>query len=369
MRLQGSFESHPRYGRQFRVESCEILKPAGLTALERYLSSGQIKGVGPALAHRITEHFGEELFAVLDHQPHRLREVRGIGAAIVRQITAVWQDQSGLRELMVFLRGHGMPAHYARRIHKLYGVRSLGSDPQRPLPAGAHRPRNRLSAPPTRSPSSSVSRAIQSSARAAPFFTCWSGWPRTATCAPRSATWKTSFAPRLDMDPDLAQQAVAELAEGREIILEGSGPDAVAYLRRLHEAETNVAKRLRELSRGRAMADHAIEQAIAGADKVNPFPLSVEQKIRPQMRAQKQGGGHHGWAWHGQDHPAALDADGAGSAWVSGPRLAAPTGRAARRLADATGREAKTIHRILEYSPGHGPVYPRSALSARAPGS
>src|SRR5579885_2149470 len=85
VRLQGSFETHPRYGRQFRVESCEVLKPAGLTALERYLSSGQIKGVGPALARRITGHFADELCTILVHAPHRMRDMHGIEAALLPQ--------------------------------------------------------------------------------------------------------------------------------------------------------------------------------------------------------------------------------------------------------------------------------------------
>ena len=364
MRLQGSFESHPRYGRQFRVESCEILKPAGLTALERYLSSGQIKGVGPALAHRITEHFGEELFAVLDQQPHRLREVNGVGPVIVRQITAVWQDQSGLRELMVFLRGHGMPAHYARRIHKLYGLRSLEvirSDPYllaRTVHGIGFRTADTV-AEQLGIPRNSIQRA-----RGAILYLLERMAEDGHVRAPLGYL-ENQFRAALDMDPELAQQAVAELAEGREIILEGSGPEAVTYLGRLHQAETSVAKRLRELTRGRAMADHAIERAIAGADKVNPFPLSAEQKFALSCALKGKVAVITGGPGTGKTtllHSLLMALDRLGIR----PTLAAPTGRAARRLADATGREAKTIHRILEYSPDtgqfiRGPLYPLRA--------
>jgi len=173
---------------------------------------------------------------------------------------------------------------------------------------------------------------------------------------------ENQFRAALDMDPDLAQQAVAELAEGREIILEGSGLDAVAYLRRLYEAETDVARRMRELSRGRAMPDHLIERAIAGADKVAPFPLSAEQKaaLRCALRSKVAvitGGPGTGKTTLLRSMLMALARLGIKRT------LAAPTGRAARRLADATGREAKTIHRLLEYSPDtgqfvRGPLYP-----------
>jgi exodeoxyribonuclease V alpha subunit len=351
MRL-GSFESHPRYGRQFRVESCELLKPAGLTALERYLSSGQIKGVGPALARRITEHFGEELFSVLDTAPHRLREVRGIGAAIVRQITVAWQDQSGLRELMVFLRGHGISAHYARRIHKLYGTRSLEvirSDPYllaRTVHGIGFRTADTV-AEQLGIPRNSIQRA-----RGAVLYLLERMAEDGHACAPFGYL-EHQFRAALDMDPDLAQQAVAELAEGKEIIVEGSGADAIAYLRRLHQAETNVARRLRELSQGRAMADHAVERAIAACDKSAPFPLSSEQKTALRCALKSKiavitGGPGTGKTTLLRSLLIALDRLGIK------PTLAAPTGRAARRLADATGREAKTIHRLLEYSPDTG---------------
>jgi len=352
VRLQGSFETHPRYGRQFRVESCEVLKPAGLTALERYLSSGQIKGVGPALARRITGHFGEELFTILDTAPHRLREVRGIGAAIVRQITAAWQDQSGLRELMVFLRGHGISAHYARRIHKLYGARSLEiirSDPYllaRTVHGIGFRTADTV-AEQLGIPRNSIQRA-----RGAVLYLLERMAEEGHVCGPLGHL-EHQFRSALEMDSDLAQQAVGELAESREIVVEGSGPDAMVYLRRLHQAETNVARRLRELTQGRAMAGPIIESAIASCDRTSPFPLSLEQKtaLRYALKSKVAvitGGPGTGKTTLLRSLLIALDRLGIK------PTLAAPTGRAARRLAEATGREAKTIHRLLEYSPDSG---------------
>ncbi len=100
------------------------MRPAGVNALERYLVS-EIKGVGPVLARRIVERFGEELPALLDATPERLHEVDGLSRAVAQRIALAWRDSSGLRELTVFLRGHGIAAAHARRIHKVYGRDSL----------------------------------------------------------------------------------------------------------------------------------------------------------------------------------------------------------------------------------------------------
>jgi len=124
IRAQGGFEQHQRFGEQFHVVDFETLRPAGAVAIERYLAS-EIKGIGPRLARRIAEHFGDTLGEVLDNAPERMREVPGIGAAVARTIAAAWRDASGLRELTVFLRGHGLAASHARRIHKFYGKDAL----------------------------------------------------------------------------------------------------------------------------------------------------------------------------------------------------------------------------------------------------
>src|SRR6202050_2948768 len=124
IRARGRVEKHPRYGEQFRVLDYETIRPAGDAAIERYLAS-EIKGVGPAFARRIVEHFGEELPEVLNNSPERMREVRGLGTIVAIRIATAWRDSSGLRELTVFLRGDGMGAAHARRIHKFYGKDAL----------------------------------------------------------------------------------------------------------------------------------------------------------------------------------------------------------------------------------------------------
>ncbi len=349
LRLSGHFENHPRYGEQFRVKDYETLRPAGVAALERYLAS-EIKGVGPVFARRIVTHFGESLAAVLDTTPERLQEVPGLPRRAVRGITAAWQDSSGLRELSVFLRGHGIAGAHARRIHKVYGRDSLETvraDPYilahtisgigfRTADAVAEKlgiPRN------------SIQRA-----RAALLYLLERMAEDGHVFAPFDYL-AGQFESVLNMDSDLAREALGELEQSGEIHAEPGDDYTAVYLNRLRQAEVTVAERLRMLSAGRAMGDSATARALkAAADASGGIVLTAEQHraltfVLKSKTSVITGGPGTGKTTLLRWLLAALDSVGLK------PTLAAPTGRATRRLADACGREAKTIHRLLEYSP------------------
>src|SRR5712692_7309276 len=125
VRLQGQWIAHADYGRQFRVEKCEQTLPATVEGIRRYLGSGLIKGVGPKTADRIVQTFGAETLAVIDTQPQRLREVPDIGPKRYRLITDAWDAQKHIKEVMVFLQGHGVSTGLAVKIYKQYGDESL----------------------------------------------------------------------------------------------------------------------------------------------------------------------------------------------------------------------------------------------------
>jgi exodeoxyribonuclease V alpha subunit len=349
LRLSGHFEQHPKYGEQFRVDEYELLRPAGVTALERYLAS-EVKGVGPVFAHRIVTHFGESLTAVLDTAPERLHEVPGLPRRTVRQITAAWQDSSGLRELSVFLRGHGIGAAHARRIHKVYGRDSLATVRNDPYV---------------------LARTINGIGfRTADAVATRLGIPRDSIQRARAALMHllermaedghvfapfdylaAQFESVLDMDSGLAREALDELQQSGEICSERADDYTAVYLHRLHEAEVTVAERIRMLSAGRAMGDNTIARALrAAADSSAGVMLTAEQQralsfVLKSKTSVITGGPGTGKTTLLRWLLAALDSAGLK------PTLAAPTGRAARRLTDACGRDAKTIHRLLEYSP------------------
>jgi len=351
IRAQGGFEQHPRFGDQFHVVDFETVRPAGTVALERYLAS-EIKGVGPALARRIAEHFGDSLGEVLDKAPERMREVSGIGPVVARAIAAAWRDSSGLRELTVFLRGHGLAASHARRIHKFYGKDALEvvrRDPYvlaRTIHGIGFRTADAI-AEKLAIPRNSIQRA-----RAAVLYILERMSDEGHVYSPFEYL-EGQFRTALEMEPELAREAVNELAAGGEVVVEDADDRTAVYLARLHEAEVNVARRIAELNAGRPMNKEIIQRALDAAVRSSEIELSAEQKnaLRCALASRVTvitGGPGTGKTTLLRSLLAALAELGLK------PTLAAPTGRAARRLQEASGRDAKTIHRLLEYSPESG---------------
>ncbi|MGO9263747.1 MAG: ATP-dependent RecD-like DNA helicase [Candidatus Binataceae bacterium] len=349
LKLTGRFEKHPRYGEQFRVQDYEVLRPAGVAALERYLAS-EIKGVGPTLARRIAAHFGETLAAVLDTTPERLHEVRGLPRLVAQRIATAWRDSSGLRELTVFLRGHGIGASHARRIHKVYGRESFATirdDPYllaRTVAGIGFRTADRV-AEKLGVPRNSIQRA-----RAATIYLLERMAEEGHVFAPASHL-EAQFQATLEMDPALVRAALEDLAASGEIVVEETPEYASVYLKRLHEAEVTITDRIRVLAAGQPMGAATVTRALQAATQASAsFELTPEQRQALSFALRSRvtvitGGPGTGKTTLLRSLLAALDAAGLK------PTLAAPTGRAARRLSDATGREARTLHRLLEYSP------------------
>jgi exodeoxyribonuclease V alpha subunit len=348
IRARGRTEKHPRYGEQFRVLDCETLRPAGIAAIERYLAS-EIKGVGPATARRIVEHFGDDLHEVLDNAPERMREVRGLGKVVAERIAVAWRDASGLRELTVFLRGHGIGAAYARRIHKVYGKDALEvvrRDPYvlaRTVYGIGFRTADAV-AEKLGIPRNSIQRA-----RGAIVYLLERMADEGHVYVPFDY-FEHQFQSGLEMDSALAAQAIDELAQAGEIVVDREAEDTAVYLKRLHDAEINVTERIRALTQGRPIGKAVIERAVAAAERAHQIVLSSEQRaaLRTALASKVTvitGGPGTGKTTLLKSVIAALADAGLK------PTLAAPTGRAARRLQEATGRDAKTIHRLLEYAP------------------
>jgi len=123
--LTGSWITDSRYGKQFRLQNYQIVKPNTINGIERYLGSGLIKGIGPAYAARIVSRFGLKTLDILENDPDRLSEVTGLGRTRIESIKTAWQEQKEIHRVMVFLQGHGISATYAVKIFKTYGRKAL----------------------------------------------------------------------------------------------------------------------------------------------------------------------------------------------------------------------------------------------------
>src|SRR5512142_547958 len=130
--LQGQWDNHPKHGPQFKAEVCEQTLPATIAGIQGYLGSGLIKGIGPKLAERIVGKFKEDTFDVIERNPERLFDVPGIGMDRVSRITKAWQEQKQVKEIMVFLHGHGVSTNLAVKIYKTYGDKALETVQQNP---------------------------------------------------------------------------------------------------------------------------------------------------------------------------------------------------------------------------------------------
>ena len=134
VKLGGTWTNHPKHGVQFQVEVCEQTLPASLDGIRRYLGSGLIRGIGPRLADRIVDVFGKKTLEVIEEHPERLQEVADIGPKRAAGIAAAWEEQRQVKEIMIFLQGHGIGANLAIKIYKQYGNEALNivrGDPYR----------------------------------------------------------------------------------------------------------------------------------------------------------------------------------------------------------------------------------------------
>ncbi|GAB4349348.1 MAG: ATP-dependent RecD-like DNA helicase [Candidatus Abyssubacteria bacterium] len=349
IRVAGKWEQNRKFGPQFRVERCEIVPPSSAEGIERYLASGLFKGIGPIMAKRIVQKFGEDTLRIITEEPRRLREVRGIGRKTLDTMTVSWQQHKNLREAMIFLQGYGITPTFATKIVKEYGsntVRVIKEDPYR-LTYDIHgigfkqadTIARRMGVPPD-SPARAAAAALhvlgEKSAEGHVYYPLR---PLTAECADM-----------LKASHDLVQEGLSKLIADAKIVVTGNGDDAV-YLRPLHISETGAAEHLKLLrSSLKLLPPIDPEKAASWFEKRHSLRLNAGQRdaIRKAIRSKLlviTGGPGTGKTTLIK---ALVDIFQAKKQCV---QLAAPTGRAAKKMEESAGIPASTIHRLLEFSP------------------
>ncbi|MBP1775956.1 MAG: helicase RecD/TraA family protein [candidate division NC10 bacterium] len=360
LEMVGEWTSHPRFGDQFKVEQFTTKVPGTIHGIVKYLGSGMIKGLGPVMAERIVARFGKRTLDIIESDVGRLAEVPGVGAKRIGMIATAWEAQREIRDVMVFLQSHGVGTGFAAKIFRQYGSRSVAVVRENPYRlatdiAGvgfvmADRIAGNIGIPPT----------APMRVEAGILFVLQQISEEGHTYHPRGLL-VDRCREILKVEPEAIELALMAIQAERRVViepeaagaLEAAAGDAV-FLTTYHVCETTIARRLKallEVPRGLRRLDAG--RAVAWVQAHLDLRLSETQAQALQAAL---------------DHKVMVITGGPGTGKTTVVNavlkiferasarvlLAAPTGRAAKRLNEATGREARTIHRLLEYSPQRG---------------
>ncbi|MFG2665594.1 ATP-dependent RecD-like DNA helicase [Streptomyces sp. NPDC048387] len=370
LRMEGRWGSHPQYGRQFSVENYSTILPATIQGIRRYLGSGLIKGIGPRIADRIVEHFGLDTLDVIEAEPKRLIEVPGLGPKRTKLICAAWEEQKAIKEVMVFLQGVGVSTSIAVRIYKKYGDASISVVRNQPY---------RLAADVWGIGFLTADRIAQ--AVGIPHDSPERVKAGLQYALSQSADQGHCFLPQerlisdgvklLQVDTGLVIECLAELAADPEGVVRESVPDpqggpdplTAVYLVPFHRAELSLAGQVRRLltaeeDRMPAFRDVDWEKALSWLAGRTGARLAPEQREAVRLALTRRVAVLTGGPGCGKSFTvrSIVELARAKKAKVV---LAAPTGRAAKRLSELTGAEASTVHRLLELKPGGDAAYDR----------
>ncbi len=346
----GRWVNHASYGLQFQAEHLKAVPPSSLEGIEKYLASGMVRGIGPHFARKLVQAFGDKVFEVIEQQPKRLEELAGIGPKRRSQVALAFAERKRVHEIMVFLQSHGVGTSRAVRIYKTYGDEAIAKVAANPYRLArdifgiGFKTADQI-AQGLGIPKDSVLRA-----RAGLHHTLWTLSEQGHCAYPRDALFKAAEK-LLGIPQDLLDQALkAEIREGA-LVLEATDQGDLVYLVPLHKAEAGCARHILRLLRGyppwgRIDPARAIPWVEAKTGlKLSPSQRQGLERLLRSKVAILTGGPGVGKTTLVNSLIWLLKAQGLKIA------LAAPTGRAAKRLSESVGLPAKTIHRLLEFDP------------------
>ena len=351
--MVGSWQYHPKFGEQFRIDTCRTSAPSTKSGIEKYLASGLIKGVGPSMAEKIVARFGSDTLSVLDNEPERLAEIPGIGGKKIESIQKSWMEQREIRDLMIFLQKYGIGTGYAVRVFKQYGSASLEVLTENPYRLAidifgiGFVSADKIA--------SSMGFAKESHLRIrAGVLHVMSQFVSEGHIYVPIEELSEKAAEILSVSVELAEKGVEDARLAEELITEwykdeGGEDDCAVYLPAFHYAEANSAKNLLKLMSAPFNGQYVNPDiAIPWVQEELEIELAEQQIEALKTAVSSQVMVITGGPGTGKTTliRAILKIREARGYTVM---LAAPTGRAAKRMTEATGHEAKTIHRMLEY--------------------
>jgi len=349
-KLRGVWTTHPQYGRQFQVEEAEPIMPVTIEGIRNYLASGLIKGVGPAIADKLVKAFGLETLEIIQKYPERLLTVEGIGPVKAQAIQEGLAEQQEIQNVMVFLQGQGISTAYANRIYRRYrqnAVAVLKENPYRladEVPGIGFRIADRIAG------NLGIDRESPQRIRAGLKYALEQAVEAGHVYLPAAELVKEAEK-LLELPAQLVQGQLEILAQSGAVKVDSLGGEKVVYLPFMHAVEQEVARYLRE------RAQMAANQDTLQLDLL-PVLAEMERKVGINLAEQQREA-----VLQACQKPLLIITGGPGTgkttivrlilemfdAWGWKTLLASPTGRAAKRMAEATGRKAQTIHRLLEF--------------------
>lgn len=349
IRVTGKRIRDPKHGSQFKAETLLPLAPSTLEGIRKYLSSGLIPGIGKAYAKRIVDHFGEQTLEVLDRDPVRLREVPGLGKSRIASIAKAWTEQRGIGAIMVFLQSHGASPSLAARIFKKFGQQAIQIVSKSPYRLALEVWGVGFKTADLIAQSIGVGADSPERAQAGVLQTLHDAAGQGHVYLDRETLIERA-GEMLDCGREHLDAALEALASAHRIAIERlDGGEIAIYTPELLSAEIRVAERVAELLASRRPLD-CVPHAVSEFEKLSGLELAATQRDAVELAASHNvvvvtGGPGVGKTTIVRAILALFDA--ARMKVV----LAAPTGRAAKRMSETTGREALTIHRLLEFDP------------------
>jgi exodeoxyribonuclease V alpha subunit len=356
LRMRGRWSSHPKYGKQFEVHSYTTVLPATIQGIRRYLGSGLIKGIGPVMAERMVNHFGVDIMHIIEDTPARLIEVDGLGPKRTAKITAAWAEQKAIKEVMIFLQGVGVSTSLAVRIYKKYGDAAISVVRAEPYRLASDVWGIGFKTADTIATSVGIAKDSPERLKAGLAYTL-SEAADDGHCFLPAPNLITDAAKILEVPAELIAPCLDELAAAEGVVRETVPPEVPAvYLPPFFQAERSLAASLLKLLGARddrlaAFGSVDWGKALGWLRRKTGTELAPEQEDAVRLALTSRVAVLTGGPGCGKSFTVRSVVE---LAKARGARiiLAAPTGRAAKRLAELTGHEAATIHRLLKLQPG-----------------
>ncbi|OGL41773.1 MAG: recombinase RecD [Candidatus Schekmanbacteria bacterium RIFCSPHIGHO2_02_FULL_38_11] len=359
LKLTGEWVNHKKFGEQFKIESYVPVIPATTNGIEKYLGSGLIKGVGPVMAKRVVKKFGLNTLDIIENDIESLKKVEGIGKKRIEMIACAWNEQKGVRDVMIFLQSNGVSPAYSAKIFKTYKNQSISIVKNNPYRLATDIVGIGFKIADQIAQNMGIEKNSIERAKAGVVFVLKELAEDGHVCYPYEEL-KNECCKLLETEADVIESALGELERTKNVFIERRSEygeekqEAMVYLLHFYMAESGVAEKIADLLRTpfeREIKD--IEHELSNAQKGLNIKLADDQ-----VKAIK----------NAVSEKVLIITGGPGTGKTTIIRsilgiyekfgirviLAAPTGRAAKRLSESTGREAKTIHRLLEYNPQKG---------------